>query len=195
MSHDRFHRTRIEKSAINFGDGGSATVSLGPDAPAAGDPDPPLTGVFISYRREDTPHAAGRLGETLARENPDLDVFVDVRSIRPATDFLRAVSRHLSSSFLALALIGPNWLQPRDGRSRLADPEDTVRRELELALSGGVTILPVLVDGARLPDARDVPGVVAAVLRQNAARLRHEEFADDAARISQIVRREYGRRR
>jgi hypothetical protein len=195
MSSDRTRfTTNIEKSAIVIGDHGTASVVTGRGADGPDRSGDRRKGVFVNYRREDTAHAAGRLGDVLSRRNPDLDVFVDVHSIRPATDFLTSVRRSLSSSFLVLALIGDNWLQPQDGQSRLSRPEDYVRRELELAIAGGLVILPVLVDVARLPDARQVPASVAPLLRRHAVSLRHEEFAADADHICEIVRREYEHR-
>jgi hypothetical protein len=185
----RSTNTHIENSAISLGDHGYASVVIGPHESER--PEGRRNGVFICYRREDTAHAAGRLGEFLSQRNPQLDVFVDVHSVRPATDFLRTISSHLSSSFLALALIGRNWLQLRDGKSRLEDPEDYVRGELELARRGGVVILPILVDGASMPDPRHVPDTVVPVLRLDAVSLRYEEFPADAAGISEIVRHEY----
>jgi hypothetical protein len=47
----------------------------------------PVT-VFISYRRDDTKHAACRLGERLGEL---FNLFMDIEDIRPGTDFTQVV--------------------------------------------------------------------------------------------------------
>ena len=57
-----------------------------------------------------------------------------------------------------LALIGRRWLTitDEDGRRRLDNPSDFVRLEIEAAITRNVRIIPILVDGARMPRADDL---------------------------------------
>src|SRR6185295_15503681 len=61
----------------------------------------------------------------------------------------------VGSSDLVLAVIGTDWL-PELNR-RLADEEDFVRRELETALLRGVSVIPVLTEGTRMPRSDELP--------------------------------------
>jgi hypothetical protein len=57
-----------------------------------------------------------------------------------------------------IAIIGPNWLGTQDdGPRRLDDPDDWVRLEVEAAISRGIRVIPVLVDGARMPVETELP--------------------------------------
>lgn len=67
-------------------------------------------------------------------------------------DWLRAASA-------VLVVIGPGWLEAIDarGRRRLRRRGDPVRWTIETAASLGIPLVPVLVGGARLPDAAALP--------------------------------------
>ena len=73
----------------------------------------------------------------------------------PATGGRRSIMR-LNGCAVVLVLIGPRWTAATDadGRKRLFLPDDVHRLEVVSALErSGVTVIPVLVDGARLPTA------------------------------------------
>jgi hypothetical protein len=59
--------------------------------------------VFVSYRRADTPHVAGRLFDRLEARFGTGNVFMDVDSIEPGLDFAEAIG----ACDVLLALIGP----------------------------------------------------------------------------------------
>jgi hypothetical protein len=57
------------------------------------DPIPPASGrIFLSYRREDTRHVVGRIGDRLTDHFGDERVFVDVDTIEPGQDFAKAIA-------------------------------------------------------------------------------------------------------
>lgn len=115
--------------------------------------------VFISYRRDDSRDVcrvlAGALMARLGRRN----VFLDVDSIAGGELFPRRLEEALRASVVVLVVIGPRWLTAADdhGLRRLDNPADFVRREIELALDSGATVLPLLVHGAAQPAAHDLP--------------------------------------
>ncbi|HKX14780.1 MAG TPA: toll/interleukin-1 receptor domain-containing protein [Propionibacteriaceae bacterium] len=141
--------------------------------------------IFVSYRRQETNHLAGRLYDRLADRFGEDRVFMDVDSIEPGVDFSDAIQQAIGSSDVLLALIGPDWLTAtdEDGRRRLDNPDDLVRLEVEAALERGIRVIPVLAEGATMPRRQDLPDSLAALVRRNAVRLSHESFGHEAARL------------
>src|SRR5262245_27035916 len=132
-------------------------------------------GIFISYRRDDSRHAAGRLVDRLAQMFPREQLFMDVDAIEPGLDFEKVINAKLAACDVMLAVVGPNWAASRDesGGLRLADPKDFVRLELEAALKRKIRIIPVLVDGAKIPKGDGLPDVLRPLIRRNAVSLSH----------------------
>ena len=93
--------------------------------------DEPAANVFVSYRRQDASHLAGRLYDRLANRFGQKHVFMDVDSLEPGSDFHEAITRAVGSSHVLLALIGPGWLSATDerGQRRLDNPDDLVRTD------------------------------------------------------------------
>jgi hypothetical protein len=63
-------------------------------------------GVFLSYRRDDSRHAAGRLADDLADRFGAQRIFRDIEAIAPGVDFSKALAQALSSCTCMVALIG-----------------------------------------------------------------------------------------
>lgn len=147
--------------------------------------------IFLNYRREDTSQYAERLYQSLAAQFGAANVFRDVASIQPGENFPAAIERAIASSDVMLALIGRKWLTISDkGRSRISSKEDYVRLEIESALANEVEIIPLLVDGAEMPNAQELPKSIAALTKLNAYRLSwHEEMARLETRIETISKR------
>ena len=140
-----------------------------------------MAGVFISYRREDSPGHAGRVFDRVrARFGSDV-VFMDVTAIEAGVDFVDAIERAVGTCDVLLAVIGPQWSSSADGTGhrRLDSPTDFVRIEIAGALKRDVRVVPVLVDGARLPAAADLPDILQPLLRRNAVELRDARWDAD----------------
>ncbi|MFZ1103987.1 MAG: toll/interleukin-1 receptor domain-containing protein [Hyphomicrobiaceae bacterium] len=129
-----------------------------------------MSGIFISYRRLDVPHAATLLHVLLSRRLPLEDIFIDVGGIQPGDDFVATLTDQLATCKVLLAVIGPKWLDARDsaGRRRLDQEDDYVRLELETALRRRLHIVPVLFDGAPAPKRTELPEALAPLARLNA---------------------------
>jgi len=138
--------------------------------------------IFISYRRDDADHAAGRLVERLSRVFSRDQLFLDIDSIAPGEDFKKAISEIVQACDVLLAIIGPGWLSASDegGERRLDNPKDFVRIEIETALARNIRVIPVLVNGARMPREQDLPETLRALVERQAVRLVHDRFASDA---------------
>ncbi len=133
--------------------------------------------VFLSHRRSDTPYAAGRLADRLGER---FNLFMDI-DIAPGLHFGRALTEAVEGCDVMVVLIGPSWLSAveEDGSRRLDNPRDWVVQEIEAALAREVTVIPVLVDGARMPTPDQLPAPLEALAFRQALSLRHESFATD----------------
>jgi hypothetical protein len=148
-------------------------------------------GIFVSYRRQETSHLAGRLHDRLADSFGEDQVFIDVDTIELGVDFAEEIFGAVAACRVLLAIIGPTWLIATDGRGRrrLDDPDDIVRLEVEAALARGVRVIPILVEGATMPARQDLPDSLAGLARRNALTIRHESFRHDAARLVSAIER------
>ena len=148
-------------------------------------------GIFISYRRQESSHLAGRLADRLADRFGEGQVFIDVDTIEPGVDFAEEIFRAVAACRVLLAIIGPDWLTATDerGARRLDDPDDIVRLEIEAALARGVRVIPILVESAVMPDRQDLPESLALLGRRNALLIRHETFRSDAGRLVAAIER------
>jgi len=140
-----------------------------------------MSGVFISYRRADSQGWAGRLGADLAEAFGDVARFFDIASIGPGADFAADIARAIDAADAVLVLIGPRWLESRDaqGRRRLDGAEDLVATEVALALLRPVPVIPLLLGGAAMPAAADLPERLRALAARNAAELSDRRWPHD----------------
>ncbi len=140
-----------------------------------------MKAIFISYRREDAEGQAGRLFDDLTRHFGEDTVFMDVAGIEPGRDFRRVIDEHVASCGVLLAMIGKSWIDAADesGRRRLDDPMDFVRLETASALKRDIPVVPVLVHGARIPRADQLPTDLADLAYRNGVELTHARWDSD----------------
>jgi hypothetical protein len=83
-----------------------------------------------------------------------------------------------------LAVIGSNWLDARDehGNRRLDNPNDFVRIEIAV-LQRNIPVIPILLDGATIPKATQLPEDLQELALCNAMEIRHASFHDDMNRL------------
>ena len=119
-------------------------------------------------------------------------VFKDVDSIQPGDDFVEEITTAIGSCAALLAVIGPRWLTvtSADGHRRLDDPADFVRLEIEAAFARNVRVIPVLVEGARIPGIAELPASMAQLARRQALELSPSRFGSDTARLLEILDRQ-----
>jgi hypothetical protein len=146
--------------------------------------------VFISYRRDDSIESAGRIYDWLASRLPEDSVFIDVDSILAGADFREALEKTLDQTGVVLAVIGQKWLDIEDksGRRRLDNPEDLVRIEIETAMQRKVPVMPILVQGAEMPTAQQLPESLAPFAYRNALQVRpNPDFNNDMGRVARAL--------
>lgn len=142
--------------------------------------------IFISYRRDDSGGYAGRLFDHLAARFGTQQIFMDVDTIQPGVDFRRAIENAVGSCDIALVMIGRQWLNIMDdqGKRRLDDPQDFVRAEIASALANPkVQVIPILVRGAGMPSANELPDDLKDLAWRNAIELSDSRFQYDANKL------------
>jgi hypothetical protein len=144
----------------------------------------PVANVFISYRREDAAGHAGRLCDRLTARFGHARVFMDLQDIAPGQNFAQSIDDTIAACECVVVVIGPRWLESLQKR---AHGEDFVQHEIAAALRRAVTIIPVLVGGARMPSADQLPPAVAALSYRNALEVRDDRFDEDASRLVDAV--------
>jgi CHASE2 domain-containing sensor protein len=137
--------------------------------------------VFISYRRDDASANAGRLCDWLKRQFGADNVFLDTEKIAPGETFPRVLEERLAASDVLLAVIGPRWASISDaaGNRRIADPKDFVALEVATALRRGSRVIPVLVGGAPMPTAGQLPPALQGLEKLQATAIDDSRFPQD----------------
>jgi YVTN family beta-propeller protein len=148
-----------------------------------------MTGIFLSYRRDDSAGWAGRLYEHLVEDWGPGPVFMDIDAIRPGEDFRESITRTLHTCDVVLVVIGPNWLSARDeaGNRRLDDPGDTHRTEVAAALAADVLVVPVLVGGADMPKLSELPKPLKDLAYRHAAIIEDRRFVSDVNSLQEAL--------
>jgi hypothetical protein len=144
-----------------------------------------MANIFISYRREDTGGHAGRLCDRLTARFGDAQVFMDLQDIAPGQNFAQSIDDTIARCACVVVVIGPRWLESLEKRAHGA--EDFVQHEIAAALRRAVTIIPVLVGGARMPTAGQLPPALSGLSYRNALEVRDERFDEDAARLVDAI--------
>jgi hypothetical protein len=147
-----------------------------------------MSRVFISYRRKDSATWADKLYNHLSmRFGKDL-FFHDVDSIRGGEDWRETLRKELAASPVTLVVIGPHWVVDEKGTRRLDDPQDVLRMEVQEAISGGDTVIPVLVGGAGMPSAEDLPDPLKPLCTPQAMALRDDTWIPDVEALIERLR-------
>jgi hypothetical protein len=143
--------------------------------------------IVISYRRSDSDAVAGRIRDRLAGRFGDQSIFMDIENIPFGTDFRQHIKGELLSCDLVLVIVGPKWLGPGKGRRfRIWEESDPVRIELETALQKDIPVVPVLVNGARMPAPSDLPESLQDFAFRNAAEV--ESGRDFHPHMDRLIR-------
>jgi thiol-disulfide isomerase/thioredoxin len=151
--------------------------------------------VFISYRRDDSPYLVRRLYDDLSARFGRENVLMDVESVIPGTGYVDLRST-LAFCDVVLVVIGPLGLTshgPID-LPTLDDPQNMLRTEIEQSLVSGRIVIPVLVGGAILPRAADLPESMAGLMDYQAFELNDLTWPDDVARLTFSIGASFGAR-
>ena len=148
-----------------------------------------MAGIFVSYRRDDSQGFAGRLADDLGERLGDDRVFRDIE-IPIGSDFSEVLHRAIAASDVLLVVIGRRWAagtaagQP----SRLFEPTDWVRTEIEAAFARDKQVVPVLVGGAEMPSATELPKGIRRLVKLQAAEVSDRDWDDDVDALADRLR-------
>jgi hypothetical protein len=147
--------------------------------------------MFMSYRRKDTAAIARRVYDVLEKEFGGGSVFMDIDTIAGGEDFLVRLEAALKQCHVLLVLIGPRWMEDK----RLHNPDDFVRLEIERAISRGLPVVPLLIDGANMPRVDDLPPSIAPLTQQHAISIESRQgFSGQMDRLVRDLKRLLGTR-
>ena len=148
-----------------------------------------MSGIFISYRREDSAPYAGRLYDRLSARFGAEVVFMDVDDIKPGANFVSLIDEKIGSCDALIAVMGKEWLSSKDkaGNLRLGDAEDFVRLEIATALRRNVLVIPTLVAGTSMPNAQDLPTPLAELAQRQAVVLTDKDFSRDVDQLIEAL--------
>lgn len=144
---------------------------------------------FISYRRDDSSGHAGRLYDRLRERFGEHRVFMDV-AIRSGDRFAQSIDQAITAPTAVLVIIGREWLTTADaeGRRRLDDPADFVRLEVATALARAARVVPILVQGARMPASSELPSALQGLSERQAVEIRDNRFDADVEDLVRMLR-------
>lgn len=152
--------------------------------------------IFISYRRADSKKDAGRIYDRLVEAFGRNNIFKDVDNIEIGDDFRGVLREAVAQCDILLAIIGKHWLNIADektGKRRLDNPDDFVRIEIESALQRDkCLVIPLLVDGASMPSADELPLNLRELAFKNAIIVRDDpDFHKDVDKLIDSIQRRY----
>ncbi|WP_338413608.1 SUMF1/EgtB/PvdO family nonheme iron enzyme [uncultured Sphaerotilus sp.] len=140
---------------------------------------PSNTTIFISYRRSESQLHTLVLYHRLQAEQEYRDqVFMDQQTMKVGENFRQRIEGQLQGCRVLLAVIGPGWAS-----ERLHNPGDWVRLEITTALKRGIAVIPVLIDGARMPGKAELPEDLHALLEVHALDLDHRRYFEQGVAV------------
>src|SRR5687767_1111745 len=113
---------------------------------------------------------------------------MDVDSIGLGRDFRTVLQERLATCDVMLALIGRDWVDGKDksGRRRLDVPGDFVRLEIAAALKRNIPVTPLLLHGAQMPSAEQLPEDLSDLAYRNGFELSHNRWESD---VQELIKR------
>ena len=117
---------------------------------------------------------------------------MDVDGIPFGRNFVEVLHEEVAKCDVLLALIGRNWLGARDehGNLRLHSPNDFVRIEIGAALQRNITVVPILLEGVKIPDAGELPDDLKGLSVRNGIDIRLASFHSDVDRLIQGLKKQ-----
>jgi hypothetical protein len=112
--------------------------------------------------------------------------------IERGQDFPDAIKKALTKCNVLIVMIGRNWLTCTDdqGRRRLDNSADWVRNEICQAIKREIRIIPVLVDGIRMPSSDQLPAVIAEFSNRQSIDIRSASWSQDVKSLVSSLRKD-----
>ena len=152
--------------------------------------------IFISYRRADSEYVVGRIYSDLCAAYGKKKIFKDVDSIPLGVDFRDEIAKIVHDCDILIALIGEHWSTITDeaGTTRINDPDDYLRIEVEEALRRNIPVIPIITSNAKLPGEDDLPDSLKKLAFRNALQVRPDpDYQSDFNRLKENIDRIYSK--
>jgi hypothetical protein len=118
---------------------------------------------------------------------------MDMDAIEPGLPFDEVINQAVGHCEILLAMVGKRWMEEQPGVGpRINDAKDFVRLEIAAALSRGIRVIPVLLDGAIMPTEEALPEPLRALARRNAIEVSNSRFNSDVNRLVDAVSKALG---
>jgi len=146
--------------------------------------------IFISYRRDAAKGRdfTARIYDRLQERFGKGKIFFDSESIVPGKLFDARIRAALEACRIFIPAIGKHWLQVKDG-SELT--EDYVQIEVSTALERHKDVIPLLLDGARIPSLSQLPESMARLRDYQWLEVRYIGFEYDVSRLIEHLEKDY----
>jgi len=137
--------------------------------------------ILISYRRDDSAAEAILLKKYLEEELDKDLIFMDTQSIEAGSIWPDELENAIKAAKVVIIVIGKKWLKiaDEDGRRRIDNPNDWVRKEIEKAKKVNAVMIPVLVDGATLPREKALPEAISFLSKRMYIPIRRDYWEHD----------------
>lgn len=136
-----------------------------------------VTRVYLNYRGEEGEHIAQQLAERLGEH---FEVVVDAPAVEPESTNPQAD--------VVVAVIGARWIDIM-GQRQSQGIVDRVSAEIVAALRRGVLVIPVLIDGARMPTRTELPETLAELAGKRAVIVGADSFMSDSSQLISAIER------
>jgi hypothetical protein len=145
-----------------------------------------MSSIVVSYRKSDTKFIAGRIGDSLVTSFGDRQVRVGVENlITPGDDYADAIESGIKQAQVLIVLIGSGWLN----EPWLNNSQDYDRLALLTALNEKKRVLPILIDGATMPTADQLPAEFASLARRTGLSVSEDTFRADIAPVVDTLKK------
>ena len=134
--------------------------------------------IFISYRRADSEEMANNIQAKLKVDYPSSKVFLDKSSMVAGEAFTEQIHNEIDNADIFLILISPRWSSIQ-GKARIKETADILRRELLRAVRKEKPIVPVLINNAKMPTKQSLPKVLQFLTQLHAITVRDASFNAD----------------
>jgi hypothetical protein len=111
------------------------------------------------------------------------NVFMDIDSIPFGLDFREHIRETLDRCDVMVALVGPNWVGRDETGEHILNETDWVRIEIEAALNKKIPLIPLLIDGARMPKPDELPDPLKNFVFRQSAAIDRDNFRSQMDRV------------
>lgn len=139
------------------------------------------TQIFISYRHEEWA-SARTIYKDLTNHFGPKNVFRDQDILVGGDDWKKVIEDSVSSCSAMLVLIGKYWASAQSLRQLHSD-DDWIQFEIRAALSRNIRLIPVLLNGARMPKTTKLPNTLHALTQRQAIPVNDSNFDDAIAKL------------